>query len=115
MTKKVEDMMDKIEDVLVNLDDEELVCAWNEYAKETGDSQVHPMCDLEEVFEDFEPEDWINLGNCGFDTTDRWFIDEESFSDPQYTLLLYVLERYCIYNDEDLGIYKIRQILEEEI
>lgn len=116
---KYDEKQQLVEDVLLNMPDEELMEIYNIVASEWNYEQVYHMSDLEITLgETLTISELIDLGNNGFDTCDKYFIDEgtdSTSSDEVYNLIDdSLVAQFIIDNNDDFDNEDIREILNKD-
>lgn len=77
-----DELRNKVEDVLANMDLDEYTNIWNQYVADSGvaEKEIHPMDDFNEVFSNFTPFEVADSLSREFTTGDALFV-----YDPCYT------------------------------
>lgn len=116
------EMLGKLEEVLENMSDSDIVDIWNRYCDEDKyyDDRIASMAELDEIYDGvLTPMQLLDLFlGCDFCTNDAWFYfngsgNPVSTNDPFEAVDVYRLARYIESHEEDFGYPEIAEILEE--
>lgn len=116
------EMLGKLEEVLENMSDSDIVDIWNRYCEECNyyDDRIEYMSELDELLYGMKPMDIINtFCDSAFNVNDDYFWfngcgNPVSSNDPFEAVDVYSLARYIESHEEDFGYPEIAEILEEE-
>ena len=108
--------------VLEEMADTDILEAWNNYCDNNNyfDDKIFYMSEFEDIFynEKITLDFVKNLQDCDFDAEDDYFTwdgsDINTFSDLYEVADLGTLADYMDDNEDDLGIYEVGDIFDEE-
>lgn len=116
--------MDKntmLEEVIWSMSNDDFVELWNNFIDCNDERHIYYMEELDLFFSGLSPSEIISrIENNGFSTYDDYFKEDiyscgfYSFSDPFSEVDFEELIDYIIDNDDDFGVYDIRELLESE-
>ena len=113
------DYEDRIEDILYSMSEYDFVDVWNEYCDNNryDEDRIYYMSDFWDIFaEGMTPEELIQIGRDGFDTTCDYFqygiYGPEAFDNPFDQVYMSDLVNYIVQTNEDFGDDEIREILD---
>lgn len=114
-------IVDKLYDLFENsISEEDAVAAYNEFASQIGEDQIHTMDELDDVLSSWSPSDIVwQIAGSDFNVNDDYFVvtdteDIHSFtnlSDTYSPFDISSLVEYIVDENEDFGIAEISEIL----
>ena len=111
--------IEKVKEILNNLDDSELKNMWNEYCRENGydDYEIFEMWEIDDLFCDMKVSDFLDkLGD--FDHKDDYFrygvYGLESFDYISDVVEIDELAKYIVDNNETFDNDELEELIEEE-
>lgn len=120
--KNYEEKKQAIIDIINDMNDDGMICVWDNYKRVTSDSDgyIYRVDEIDEALESTQPWEILRMGFYGdFRPTDAFFKFDgygnlKSFNYLSDEIYADEIAEYCIGNNEDFGSDEIREILDEE-
>ena len=112
--------IEKVKEILENLDESELKNMWNEYCRENcyDEQEIFEMCEIDDLFCDVKVSDFLDKLSDDFNHTDNYFrysiYGLESFDDVSDVADIDELANYIVDNNETFDNDELEELIEEE-